>query len=443
MSFLTRRNAEELLAQLLQTSHVDEMHAVLRSADGTAYRIADNIPDAPHRSAEASLRITVRVGKRYASAGSNDLSSAGMHELVDRAVRLATVMPEVAQVLPFPGPPSRTSTDSPSSSQEQLQLPGADTIRLLMDLAGSADLQMSGSLAVTRSTLSVANSQGLFLHYPSDLLHAQFRVYTRDGSSTGFGEHFSPVFEEGSLLRTLQTAVEKCRAWKDPVSMEPSRITTVFEPRALADMLVPLLQQFSSRAIQDDQSFLRKLDGSTFVGTRMFLENVTFRSDPFMPRLRVAPFTLDGLAVKPETWVRNGVIAQIATDRFLAAEQGIEALPPPANLIMEGGTKDLETLISETSRGLLLSGFADLRIVDPKNCLLTGSTRDGLFLIEEGKITQAVRNLLIRETPVYLLKELEEIGQTETTSATGSYFPMHLPPLRVKDVLYGASSGLI
>jgi predicted Zn-dependent protease len=92
---------------------------------------------------------------------------------------------------------------------------------------------------------------------------------------------------------------------------------------------------------------------------------------------------------------------------------------------------------------LLLSGFSELRVVDPKNCLLTGSTRDGLFLIEDGKITQAVRNLLIRETPVYVFKELEEIGTSEVTSTTGRYFPMHLPPLRVKDVLYGAGSGLI
>jgi predicted Zn-dependent protease len=274
-------------------------------------------------------------------------------------------------------------------------------------------------------------------------MHAQFRVYAEDGWSTGYQEQFGETITERDVLTGIDIAIEKCNAWRNPIETKPGRQTTVFEPRALADMLKPLLGQFSSRAIEDGQSFLRKLDGSSFAGSKLFHESISLRSDPRAPECASLPFTMDGTPVRATSWVRAGVIEQVVLDRYEAAENGSEAVPPPTNLLMEGGESTMEDLIRGTEKGLLVTGFASLSIIDPANCLLTGSTRDGLFMIEDGKITRGVRNTLLRETPVYLLKEVEALGRTERTSTTGSYFPMELPSMRVKDVLFGASSGVV
>ena len=441
MSFLTRSQAEELLARLMQNDRVDEIHAVLRSADGTVFRIAENLPDAPHRTSDSSLQITVRVGKQYGNARTNDLSEEGVNALVERAVRHASVMPEAPQVFPFPG--ADPGAPTAAAERAQLKAPPGGIIRGVIDRSVASDMRISGSIASTQSSIAVATSNGLFRYHPSDRIHAQFRVYANDGLSTGYGEHFSSSLDPDRIQQTVRTAIDKCAAWRNPEEIEPSRVTTVFEPRALADLLAPFIQQFSLRAIEEDHSFLRKLDGSSFVGTKMFRENVNLRSDPAAQGVISMPFTLEGTSVGPETWIRNGVIEQVAVDRYTAAQRNISATAPPTNLIMDGGEQSMDDLIAGTERGLLVSGFAELRMIDPKNCLLSGSTRDGLFRIEDGKIAGAVRNLMLRETPVYLFKELEEAGIPEHTSTTGSYFPMLIPPLRVKDVLYGASSGLI
>jgi predicted Zn-dependent protease len=185
------------------------------------------------------------------------------------------------------------------------------------------------------------------------------------------------------------------------------------------------------------------LDGSTFVGSSMFAKSVHLRSDPFDAEVPSLPFTMEGNEVKAVTWVRDGVIENVAEGRYETSGTARDVRPLPTNLIMEGGSMHIDDLIKKTKRGLLVHGFASLGMVDPRNCLLSGSTRDGLFLIENGKISKAVKNLVLRETPVYLLKEVMEMSAPEVVSPSGAYLPMRLPSLLVKDVMYTQSSGII
>jgi predicted Zn-dependent protease len=440
---MTRKRAEELLSLAMQGGRADEVFAVLRSAEGSVFRLADNLPSHPVFSVDASLQVTVRVGKQYMTVQTNDLSDEGVRLAVQRAVERAAYMPVSEQVYSFPG---AADALAPVLAADPFSLTDGidpDLLRETIDRVRSANMRAAGSIAAIETTLSVASSHGLFLHQPSTLFHAQVRVYTGDGWSTGFAEYYDMQLHREKLLSAVELAVQKCDAWKNPSPVKPSRMTTVFEPRALADMLQHLLPQFAQRAIKEDQSFLRRLDGSSFAGSKLFDERINLRSDPTSPLLPSMPFTAEGVPVHPATWVRNGVIEDVMRDRFEVRESGGTPVATPTNLIMDGGGSSVQDLIAGVSSGLLVSGFAQLSVVDPKNCLLTGSTRDGLYAIEDGKITKGVRNLLIRETPVYLFKEIEDLTAAEAVSTTGSYFPMLLPHIRVKDVLYGASTGMI
>jgi predicted Zn-dependent protease len=352
-------------------------------------------------------------------------------------------MPEAPESPPFPGP---VSVEESSMFREH---EGSDEWTALEEGYSSYSLytkfartQLYGSMTSSESVIAMASSNGLFLYQPSSLAHLQVRGYSSDGSSTGFAERYTIDRASMNATEVLRNAAENCITWIKPIEFKPKRVTTIFEPRALADILRPMLGQFSRRAIEMDQSFLRRLDGTSFLGKRMFKEQVTLRSNPFDTRIPSLPFTSEGQPVRAETWVDKGVIAQLIADRYDAAEYGTTEVAPPTNLTMDVADP-VKDLVADTEEGLLVKGFANLNILDPKNCLVSGSTRDGVYLIEKGQITKAVRNLIIRETPVYFFKEVQAMGRPELTSTTGSYFPMLLPPIRVKDVMFTQLSGLI
>ncbi|MCB2204210.1 hypothetical protein KQI65_05625 [bacterium] len=437
---MTRSKAQELLGLAVQAKDADECFAVLRSAEGMSQPLADNTLRPAQYSSDASMQISVRVGKRYMTVQCNELSAEGIRSAISRAVALAASMPESPEIYPFPS--AAESSAAPLVVDGFRIEDGIDSAvtRQLLDDVRAKDMRFSGSLSSTRSSLALASSAGLFLHQESTLHHSSLRVYAKDGWSTGFAETYRGALDREAVRSALGVAMQKCAAWKEPVQIEGGRLSTVFEPRALADMLQPMLSQFSERAIEQDQSFLRRLDGSSFVGTKMFDERITLQSDPMYAELPSMPFTAEGLPVHPRTWVKNGVIDSITRERF--SKKG-DPVASPTNLIMQGGETPAEQLIAGIEKGLLVSGFAQLSMIDPRNCLLTGSTRDGLFMIEDGKITRGVRNVLIRETPVYLFKEIQDLGPVSRCSTTDGYFPMLLPHIRVKDVLYAGSSGVI
>ncbi|MBR9978831.1 MAG: hypothetical protein KFH87_12165 [Bacteroidetes bacterium] len=441
---IEKQLCEQLFAAAVQSDHADEVFIVLRATDEAALRFAANVRDPMHQTSALSLTVSVRKGNRYATVTGNEANEQEVRALVRRAADLTSVMPDIPDGLPFP-----SAVDIPTAplfdqyAPERIPAWFADSVLpALDDAVNKHGLLYSGSVAAGTSVLSLATSNGLFLYQPSSLGHLHVRVFDTNGRSTAFGERFHKEYGALDFKHVIARISETCRAWRKPEEIPPRRITTVFEPRALADMLAPMMRQFSRQAIEQEQSFLRRLDGSSFLGSRMFDERVTLRSDPYDQRLPSMPFTGDGQIVRPEHWIDRGVIAQLITDRYDAALKNVKPVAAPTNLVMDVADP-VRDLIAETEHGILVKGFSDLNIIDPGNCLLRGSTRDGVFLIEDGEITAPVRNLLLRETPVYLLKELLAIGVPEVTSTTGNYFPMLLPPIRVKDVMYTQLSGLV
>ncbi|MDT8324086.1 MAG: metallopeptidase TldD-related protein, partial [Bacteroidota bacterium] len=350
MKVMTRKRAGEILAMAVQHGTADEVFAVLRSADASVFPVADNTPRPPQFTTDASVQLSVRVGKRYISAQTNELSPEGLRSALDRAVAAAVHMQEAPEVYDFPGPADPLAPPLAAPAFDVHAVMDATLVEEMRERARAAAMRLTGSLNATRSTLAVASSAGLFMHQESTLLHGRFRVYSDDGWSTALAEHYAPSLQRKALLAAIDTAVAKCRAWKEPAALQPSRLTTVFEPRALAEMLQHLLPQFSARAIENDRSFLRRLDGSSFVGSKLLDPRISLRSDPMAEGLPSMPFTADGIPVRPTTWVRDGVIEAVTQDRF----SGTAVVAAPTNLIMNGGDTPTAQLIAGVSRGLLV-----------------------------------------------------------------------------------------
>ena len=211
------------------------------------------------------------------------------------------------------------------------------------------------------------------------------------------------------------------------VELPAGRYETLMPPSTVADMMIYLGWSMDGRGAQEGRTALSAPGGGTRVGEKLTDLALTMYSDPLALGLECAPFVHtaagserlsvfdNGLGIDRVDWIRDGTIASLVYPRATAAEFGAAPAVPADNLLMTGGTRDLAEMVAATERGLLLTTLWYIRTVDPTTLLLTGLTRDGVYLVEDGEITAAVNNFRFNESPLDLLRRATEAGVPETT----------------------------
>ncbi|MFQ6144763.1 metallopeptidase TldD-related protein [Streptomyces seoulensis] len=233
------------------------------------------------------------------------------------------------------------------------------------------------------------------------------------------------------------------------VELPAGRYETLLPPSAVADLLIYQMWSSSGRDAAEGRTVFSQPGGGTRVGAKLTGLPLTLRSDPHAPGLECAPFVVahssggdesvfdNGLPVAPTQWIAEGELRHLPTTRHSAALTGLPLAPTAGNLILDGGTdRSLEQMVADTELGLLLTCLWYIREVDPATLLLTGLTRDGVYLVENGEVTGAVNNFRFNESPVDLLGRAAEAGRTEKTLPRewSDYFTRAaMPALRVPD----------
>jgi predicted Zn-dependent protease len=176
-------------------------------------------------------------------------------------------------------------------------------------------------------------------------------------------------------------------------------------------------------------------------------EKVKLYSDPSHPLAPALPFDGEGLPLKRIDWIDKGVLKNLSYSRYWAQKQGKEATPGPGNLIMDGGTATIDELIKGVERGVLVTRFWYIRSLDPQTLLVTGLTRDGLFLIEKGQVTRPVKNMRWNESPVFALNNLDAMTAPERTvsgeGVGGSGFSIVCPAARIREFTFTSGSDAV
>ena len=240
-------------------------------------------------------------------------------------------------------------------------------------------------------------------------------------------------------------------AWSQRrVELEPGRYDTVLPPTAVADLMIYAYWEMSGRSAQEGGTVYSRPGGGTRVGERLTPNPVTLRSDPAAPGLQCAPFILarassgtssvfdNGLRTGPTSWIRDGELAALLQTRHSAALTGLPVTPMIGNLLMDvgGASGSVDDLVAGVDRGLLLTCLWYIREVDPQTLLLTGLTRDGVYLVEGGEVVGAVNNFRFNESPIDLLSRFTSASATVPAFSRewGDYFPRTaMPALRVPD----------
>jgi predicted Zn-dependent protease len=274
-------------------------------------------------------------------------------------------------------------------------------------------------------TTFVATSGGLRRRYTQPTGSVEINA-KRDGASAWAGVG-TPEFAEvptDSMLEELSTRL----GWAQrTVELPAGRYETILPPSAVADLMIYLSWSMEGRGAQEGRTAFSAPGGGTRVGETLSDLPLTLYSDPAAPGLECLPFVAatsssdqasvfdNGMDIDRVDWIRGGTINSLAYPRAAAAEFGVPVAVAADNLVMTGGTESLADMVAGTERGLLLTTLWYIRVVDPAVLLLTGLTRDGVYLVEDGQVTGAVNNFRFNESPLDLLRRVGQAGVSEVT----------------------------
>ncbi|HXQ59834.1 MAG TPA: metallopeptidase TldD-related protein [Acidimicrobiales bacterium] len=293
--------------------------------------------------------------------------------------------------------------------------------------ARSARHVLAGFASHRMDTIYLGSSTGLRLRHEQPTGTLQLVARSADGLRSTWAGVGSSRFDDVDV-DVLHERLVRRLAWAERrLELPAGRYETILPPDATADLMVVLSQALSGRDAEDGRSPFSGPDGTTKRGEVLSSLPFTLRSDPAEPGLESIPFLVttasgtdvsvfdNGLPVAPTAWVREGRLHALEYHRAAAARSGTVTTPPGDNLMLElpGATDPLDDLIARTERGLLLTCLWYIREVDPVTLLVTGLTRDGVYLVEGGEVVGAVNNFRFNESPIDVLARTTEAGRTE------------------------------
>jgi predicted Zn-dependent protease len=446
-TYLSREEAQQLAARILAFSEAEQARVNISSGETGNTRFAVNQISTAGDVMNATATVTSAFGRRVASSTTNAFDDESLERVVRTSEQLARLSPENPEYLGELGAQQYVEADSVFDSTANLSPERrAAAVAAVTAAADERGLQSTGFLVHTTGSSAVASSAGLFAYNADSRLNFTTTVRTPDGTGSGWAGVGLNDFEELDAAGLGARAIEKAERPRNPRAVEPGRWTVVMEPTAVANMVGLMMNSLNARSADEGRSFFSKPGGGNRIGERFLDERVTIWSDPADPRLFTAPFTGDGLPNRREVWVRAGVLETLNYDRFWAQRSNREPNGFPAGYYMDGGDASVDDMIRATERGLLLTRLWYIRGVDPRTILFTGLTRDGTFLIENGRITAPVKNLRWNESPIFMLNNVELMGRPVRISpseSSGTGPAVVVPPLKVRDFNFTSLSDAV
>jgi predicted Zn-dependent protease len=297
--------------------------------------------------------------------------------------------------------------------------------------------QTAAGIFVSGGSQSVmANSKGLFAHY--EQTRAEFSITILETDSSGWAKANSPDIRKIDPAALAESASDKSAQSRSPRVLDPGHYVTILEPAAVLDLMGFLFFDFGGTAILDKRSCL-----TDRMGKKLFGDNITVWDDAYHPLQTGYPFDGEGQPRQKVLLVDRGVPKNVVYSR--AAAKKMKAKPTghgfslpndfgeaPMNIVFAGGEKSVDEMVRSTERGILVTRLWYIREVDPYAKILTGMTRDGTFLIENGKIAGGIRNFRFNQSVIDMLANVEMLGPA-VRSAGEEAFEMVVPAMKVRD----------
>ncbi|HXO87118.1 MAG TPA: TldD/PmbA family protein [Candidatus Acidoferrales bacterium] len=433
----SRKDLESIAEKVLQFSDADETEVDVGSGTDALTRFANNTI---HQNvAEHTLGISVRavVEGRTARATTNKTDDESLRRTVAAAMTLARNQPKNPDLLPLIGKQkyqkvSRFFSSTAGTTPEDR----ARAVTRVCKMANKAKQTAAGIFASGESRSVMANSRGLVAHY--EQTRAEFSVTILEPNSSGWAKANSPDIRKLDPEELAENAARTAAISREPREIPAGRYTTILSPAAVLDLVGFLFYDFAATSVLDKRSCL-----TGRLGKKVFGDNITIWDDAYHPLQSGPPHDGEGVPRQRVLLVDKGVPKNLVYSRATAKKMKAKptghgfSLPneygeAPMNLVFAGGNKTSEEMIKTTERGILVTRLWYIREVDAYEKILTGMTRDGTFLIENGKVTGGVRNFRFNESVIEMLAKVDMMG-IPVRAAGEESFEMVVPPMKVRD----------
>ena len=408
--------ARELAAKVVALTKADQSEVIVASSDVALTRFADN---RIHQNvSETDMQVSVRavLDKRLGVASTNRLDDESLAACCAAAVASASASPEDPD---FPGLPSPGDVeDRDRAAEGTLGFDAearASAARSIIDQSASRNLTAAGAVRVGTHTLAVANSLGVDAVATTTGLRTTVLSSGSDGGN-GWASFTTTDASELAAAALGDEAATLAERSANPGDLDAGQYTVVLGPEAVADIVTFLgYVGFSARAVEEERSFM-----SGKIGEKLVSKAVTITDDALAAYAMGTTFDFEGVPKRRVELIADGVATGPVTDSYWAAKTGTintgHALPAPnaygplpLNLEMTGGENTLDELIQRVERGVYVTRFHYTNVEDPIPVTLTGMTRDGTFMIEDGKLARPLKNLRFTQSVIEALGDVRGI----------------------------------
>lgn len=381
-----------------------------------------------------SLSVTVQLGLRSASASSNQLDQGSLEALIRRTIGNAKLSPELPETMPVLGAGKVAPNGLHDPKMAGLDAKArAEGIAAALEPSRVGDLLTAGYVEVHDGVIARVSSAGLDVSAPYTDASFSVTARTKDGTGSGWNELGTRKRAELDFAKVGRVAAQKAIASAKPKAIEPGRSTVVLEAAATAELLQYLTMALDRRSVDEGRSaFVGK------VGARIINERFTLKSDPrTTPML---PFDGEGSPLAARTWIDKGVLKDLGCSRFWAKKQGLAATGSYDGYELSAGDTAPDALVKGIKRGVLITRFWYSNLIDAKTLSITALTRDGTFLIEDGVVTQPIKNFRINQSVLAALDAADAVGNVSEVTGSSVW---RVPSIRTHDFLLASSSDAI
>ena len=444
-SILDRADAQALVERIKKFSKADAAEVQIFGGYATNVRFADNQMSTAGGVGDFQVGVQSYFGAKHAVVTTNELTDEALRAMVEKSEKLARLAPDDPESMPQLPPQQYQPVDAYFASVADMSAEARAKIALtaLEPCRGAGDLTAAGFLQNNAFFTAYGTNTGLFSYHRGTSANYTVTVRTTDGTGSGWAGAEHNDANQVDFAAVSRRAIEKARASRSPVAVEPGRYIVIMEPQAVGDLCQLIANYADARATDEGRSPFVKQGGGTKIGEKIVDERINMYADPFDPMVRAQPFDGDGLPLGRQEFIRNGVLKTLYYSRFWAKKKGVEPTGAPTSFLMSGGTASVEDMIKATPRGILVTRLWYLREVDPRTILYTGLTRDGTFLIENGKISKAVKNFRFNDSPLFMLNNLEMLGRPERLAGTEQGGAVVVPAIKVRDFNFTSLSDAI
>jgi predicted Zn-dependent protease len=452
---LTQPQAASIFERIRTLSTLGELEVSFSGGSSSLTRFANNVIHQNMTEESTSVSIRVAIDGRTARSTTNRLDEESLKRALTAAESLAKVQEPDPDLLPMPengGAPASVTTKAPSrhfaATAALTPQDRAQGVEAIVNIAKKHNLTTAGIYSSAEGFEGIFNSRGLTDWHTQTL--AEISITMLGDNSSGWQKLNSPDVTRLDLQALAETAARKAAESVNPLDLPPGKYTVILEPAAVLDIVGFMFWDFGGLSLLDQRSFL-----CDRVGTKLFGENINIWDNAAHPLQAGPPFDGEGMRRQPVQLVAKGVIHQLVHARATAANIAKSniatqvgpvfptghgfSLPNemgemPSNIVFAdpANPQTIDQMIASTERGILVTRLWYIREVEPFEKLLTGMTRDGTFLVENGKIQRGIRNFRFNESLIHMLSNVEAMSLPARACGEES-FDMVVPAMKVRD----------